>query len=220
MDSAVIFDMDGTLLDTEVVWDDVRRELAAEAGIPWPESATTAMMGMSTPEWSAYMVDRVGFRVTQAEATELVIGGMRRAYRRGVPVLPGAVEAVRRMASRWPLGCASSSPRVLVEAGLEFLGVRDLFAAVRSTEEGPARGKPHPDAYLWVAQELGADPGRCLVVEDSGNGVAAGLAAGMHVVAVPPAFHPPSPDLLARCDAVLETLDGLTVDLVAGLLGP
>lgn len=214
---AIVLDMDGTLTDTEETWDVVRRGLAARAGIPWPEEATTAMMGMSTREWSTYLVEHVRFPGTPEDAARDTIGGMVEAYHRGLPLMPGAVECVHRLAAAapTPLGLASSSPRVLIDAALQEMGVTDLFGATVSTEE-VAAGKPAPDGYLEAARLLGVDPARCLAVEDSSNGIRSALAAGMRVIAVPPAFHPPAPELLARC-MVVASLDDITPELLAGL---
>ena len=215
---AVVFDMDGTLTDSEQEWDVVRRGLAAEEGIAWPEEATRAMMGMSTPEWSAYLVGTVGLSGTPEEAARRTIDGMAAAYREGrIPVLHGAVDAVHRMAEVAPLAVASSSPRSLIEAGLDLLGVRDLVAVVVSTEEVD-RGKPHPDGFLAACAALRVDPASTVAVEDSTNGLRSALAAGMKVVAVPPRFHPPAEDVLGRVHAVIDDLDALTVELVEGLL--
>lgn len=217
MTQAVIFDLDGTLIDTEPVWESVRRELAAQDGIEWPESASRAMMGMSTREWSAYMADVVGIGPTAELAARRTIDGLVERYDRDLPVLPGAREVVRRLAAHWPLAVASSSPRDLIEHALQALGVRDLIAVVRSTEEGTARGKPAPDAFLWVADQLDAEPARTVVIEDSAGGIQAGLNAGMAVVAVPRPFLTPSDDLLAKASVVLAHLDELTVELVDNL---
>ncbi|MFZ1384057.1 MAG: HAD family phosphatase, partial [Propionicimonas sp.] len=167
--TAVVFDMDGTLTDTEHIWDVVRRQLAASEGLSWPEEATTAMMGMSTQQWSTYLSEVVGLSGTPQEAAERTIDGMQVAYRSGIELLPGAREAVRRMAGHWPLGLASSSPRVLIDAALEFMGVSDLFVATLSTEELGGAGKPAPDVYLEVCRRLGVDAGRALAVEDAPN---------------------------------------------------
>ena len=217
MTQAVIFDLDGTLIDTEPVWESVRRELAAQDGIEWPESASRAVMGMSTREWSAYMADVVGIGPTAELAARRTIDGLVERYDRDLPVLPGAREVVRRLAAHWPLAVASSSPRDLIEHALQALGVRDLIAVVRSTEEGTARGKPAPDAFLWVADQLDAQPARTVVIEDSAGGIQAGLNAGMPVVAVPRPFLTPSDDLLAKASVVLAHLDELTVELVDNL---
>ena len=214
---AVVFDMDGTLTDSEEEWDIVRRQLAADEGIAWPEVATKAMMGMSTPEWSTYLVESVGLSGTPDEAARRTIDAMADAYREGrIPLLHGAKDAVHRMAEIAPLAVASSSPRVLIEAGLELLGVRDLIAVTVSTEE-VARGKPHPDGFLAACDQLRVDPTATVAIEDSTNGLKSALAAGMKVVAVPPRFHPPAEDVLARAHAVIDDLDALTVDLVDGL---
>ncbi|HHU40191.1 MAG TPA: HAD family phosphatase [Propionibacterium sp.] len=214
---AIVFDMDGTLTDSEEEWDVVRRGLAEADGVPWPGEATQAMMGMSTPEWTAYLVEAVGLRGTAHEAGRRTIDGMADAYRSGrIPVLPGAVDAVRRMAAIAPLAVASSSPPELIEAGLDLLGVRDLVGVVVSTEE-VERGKPHPDGFLEAASRLGVDPTTCVAIEDSTNGVKSALAAGMRTVVVPPRFHPPAAEVLDRAHAVIDDLDALTVELVHGL---
>ncbi len=214
--AAIIFDLDGTLIDTEESWDIVRRGLARDAGLTWPDGATQAMMGMSTQEWSAYLVDAVGLPVTPDEAARLTIEAMAAHHRAGVDVLPGAVEAVRRMADRYPVAIASSSPRVLIDAAVEALGIGDLLQATVSTEE-VERGKPAPDGYLRACELLGVPPGEAVAVEDAPNGIRSALAAGMAVVAVPPHFHPPSAELLAEA-TVVESLDQLTLDVVAEAL--
>ncbi|WGT46292.1 HAD family hydrolase [Tessaracoccus lacteus] len=214
--AAIIFDLDGTLIDTEESWDIVRRGLARDAGLAWPDGATQAMMGMSTQEWSAYLVDAVGLPVTPDEAARLTIEAMAAHHRAGVDVLPGAVEAVRRMADRYPVAIASSSPRVLIDAAVEALGIGDLLQATVSTEE-VERGKPAPDGYLRACELLGVAPGEAVAVEDAPNGIRSALAAGMAVVAVPPHFHPPSAELLAEA-TVVESLDQLTLDVVAEAL--
>jgi len=214
--AAIIFDLDGTLIDTEESWDIVRRGLARDAGLTWPDGATQAMMGMSTQEWSAYLVDAVGLPVTPDEAARLTIEAMAAHHRAGVDVLPGAVEAVRRMADRYPVAIASSSPRVLIDAAVEALGIGDLLQATVSTEE-VERGKPAPDGYLRACELLGVAPGEAVAVEDAPNGIRSALAAGMAVVAVPPHFHPPSAELLAEA-TVVESLDQLTLDVVAEAL--
>jgi len=209
--------MDGPLTDSEETWDVVRRGLAAAEGLPWPEEATPAMMGMSTPEWSTYLVEAVGLSGTPQEVARRTIEGMANAYRRGdIPVLPGAADAVRRMAAVAPLAVASSSPASLIGGGLDLVGVGDLVGVRVSTEE-VARGKPAPDGYLEACRRLGVQPGDAVAVEDSTNGLRSAMAAGMRVVAVPPRFHPPAPEVLAAAHAVIHNLDELTPELVRGL---
>lgn len=215
---AVVFDMDGILVETEPLWDKVRRRLAAEDGLAWPESSTPVMMGLSTKEWAEHMTDVVGFDGTWQEVARRVIDGMADEYATGgLPVLPGAVEAVRRMAGLVPTAIASSSPRRLIDVVVARLGLGDLLSVTVSTEEVP-RGKPYPDGYLRACELMGRDPARSVAVEDSTNGVLSARAAGMAVVCVPPSFHPPAEVTLALCSAVLETLDGLTEDLVRSLV--
>jgi HAD superfamily hydrolase (TIGR01509 family) len=216
--SVVVFDLDGTLTDTEADWDVVRRGLAAEDGRPWPEGATQAMMGMSTQEWAAYLQGTVGLRGSAEDAAKRTIDGMLAVYHRGLTVLPGAVEAVLRMNSRWTVGLASSSPRVLIDAAVAELGLADVFATTLSTEELNGAGKPAPDVYLEVCRRLGADPSRSVAVEDAPNGIRSAHAAGMAVIAVPPHFHPPTADVLELADAVIENLDALDEALVSGLV--
>lgn len=217
--TAVVFDMDGTLTDTEHIWDVVRRELADAEGLPWPEEASRAMMGMSTQEWSAYLSDVVGLAGTAEDAAKKTIDGMVAAYARGLDVLPGAVEAVQRMHARWPLGLASSSPRVLIDAAVAAMGIADLLVTTVSTEELNGAGKPAPDVYLEVCRRIGVAPASAVAVEDAHNGILSAHAAGLKVVAIPPHFNPPPASTLALADVVLDSLDDLTTDLVAGLVG-
>jgi len=212
--AAVVFDMDGILIETEPIWDKVRRRLAAEDGLSWPESSTPIMMGLSTREWAEHMTDVVGFSGTWEEVAQRTIDGVAGEYASGgLPVLPGAVEAVRRMAGLVPTAIASSSPRRLIDLVVSRLDLGDALTVTVSTEE-VARGKPFPDGYLRACELLGSDPARSVAVEDSTNGVRSAFAAGMKVVCVPPGFHPPAEDTLALCAAVLDTLDGLTEELL------
>lgn len=213
---AVVFDMDGILIETEPIWDEVRRGLAAAEDLPWPDGATQAMMGMSTQEWSTYLVETVGLAGTPAQAADRVIDGMAAAYADHLPVLPGAREAVRRMASRGPVAIASSSPRRLIDLVSVELGIDDVLAVTVSTEE-VERGKPAPDGYLKACELLGIDPTGTVAVEDSANGVRSAHAAGLTVVCVPPGFHPPTADVLELAAAVLGSLDELDEALLASL---
>jgi len=217
--TAVVFDLDGTLTDTEHIWDGVRRGLADAEGLPWPEDASRAMMGMSTQQWSAYLSEVVGVAGTAQDAARKTIDGMAASYASGLHLLPGAVEAVRRMHARWPLGLASSSPRVLIDEAVATMGLAGLFVATVSTEELNGAGKPAPDVYLEVCRRIGVDPGSAVAVEDAHNGILSAHAAGLKVVAVPPHFNPPPASTLALADVVLDSLDELTTDLVADLLG-
>lgn len=211
-----MFDLDGVLIDSEPVWEDVRRQVVAAHGGHWAPDAQDRLMGMSTAEWSAYMSADLGVRLPPAEVADVVIAAMAARYREHLPLLPGAVEAVRRMGSRFVLGLASASPRSLIGTVLDTSGLRSAFAAVRSTEE-EARGKPAPDVYLSVAAQLGMPPGSCAAVEDSSNGLRSAEAAGMTVIAVPRPAYPPAADALAGARLVLPSLTELTIDAVSAL---
>lgn len=215
MIEAVIFDMDGLLLDSEGVWDDVREELARECGGRWHKGAQRDMMGMSAPEWSRYMHDVIGLTESPAEIDREVVRRMEADYRRSLPLLPGAVAAVERLAARWPLGLASSSNRELIELALDLAAIADRFRVTVSSEEVD-RGKPAPDVYLEAAQQLGVEPSRAAAVEDSHNGILAAKAAGMHVVAIPNSHYPPRGEALSAADVVLASLDELTLEAIAG----
>jgi HAD superfamily hydrolase (TIGR01509 family) len=210
---AVVFDLDGVLLDSEQLWDAAREQLARERGGRWHDSAQRDMMGMSSREWSRYMHDTIGLAEPPEEINCEVVQRLADLYRLRLPVIPGAREAVERLAARWPLGVASSSNRELIDLVLELLGVQHLFKATVSSEE-VARGKPAPDVYLEAARRLGADPARAAAVEDSQNGILAAQAAGMRVIAIPNRHFPPDEQALAEADVVLDSLAGLTAEAV------
>jgi HAD superfamily hydrolase (TIGR01509 family) len=210
---AVVFDLDGVLVDSEQVWDDVREKLAKERGGRWHDRAQADMMGMSSPEWSAYMHDVIGLPESPDEINDEVVRRMIERYGESLPLLDGAIAAIHRLAARFTLAVASSSNRSIIELVLERAGVAGLFAAVVSSEE-VARGKPAPDVYLEAARRLGVEPERCAAIEDSSNGLRAAHAAGMRVVAVPNVHYPPAEDALALADAVAASPGELTPALV------
>jgi HAD superfamily hydrolase (TIGR01509 family) len=210
---AAVFDLDCVLLDSEQVWDAVRRGLAVEAGRQWPVDATRAMQGMSTAEWSTYLTDVVGVPGEPGEVAATVIDRVAARYESRLPLLPGAVEAVQRLGSDWPLGLASSSPRRLIDAVLDSAGLASWFSATVSTEEVEA-GKPAPVVYLEVVQRLGVDPNAVVAIEDSSNGLRSAAAAGLRVIAVPNASYPPTEDALALANVVVHSLDEITPRLV------
>lgn len=217
--AAVVFDMDGILIETEPIWDKVRRGLADAEGLAWPDGSTPAMMGMSTREWAVHLSEVVGFSGTWEEVAQRVIDGVAAEYATGgLPILEGAVQAVRTASALCPTAIASSSPRRLIDLVVERLGLHELLSVTVSTEEVD-RGKPYPDGYLRACELLGADPGRSVAVEDSTNGIRSAHAAGMAVVCVPPAFHPPAQETLDLCAAVLDSLTGLTDQLLDSLVG-
>jgi HAD superfamily hydrolase (TIGR01509 family) len=213
---AVVFDLDGVLVDSEHVWDAARRELAAERGRPWPEPATRDMMGMSSLEWSRYMHDRVGLPEPPEEISAEVVRRLEEIYRQELPLIEGAAESVERLAERWPLGLASSSNRELIDLVLELSRLAHYFRVTISSEEVP-RGKPAPDVYLEAARRLGVASARCAAVEDSENGIRSAKAAGMHVLAIPNRVYPPTEDALELADAVLTSVKELTPEIIERL---
>jgi HAD superfamily hydrolase (TIGR01509 family) len=214
--AAVVFDLDGVLIDSEPVWNAAREALVRERGGTWDERATTDMMGMSSKEWSSYMHDRLGVPMTPAEINNDVVRRVASTYEHGLPLLPHALETVRELAAHWPLGLASSSNRPIIDLVLERSGVRACFAAVVSSEE-VAHGKPAPDVYLAAARELDVDPKDCAAVEDSTNGIKSAVAAGMRTIAVPNRQFRPDDDVLTSAAVVVSSLAEVTVDLVASL---
>lgn len=214
--AAVVFDLDGVLLDSEGTWARARRDVAQEAGRPWPPGADQAMIGMSSPEWAAYMHDEIAVDDDPKTIIDAVVERVLETYDERLPLLPGAAEAVRRLAARWPLGLASSSNRPVIDAVLEASGLGTSFAVTVSSEE-VARGKPAPDVYLAAAVGLGVDAVRCAAVEDSTNGIRSAVAAGMAVIAVPNRQFPPDADVMALVATVLDDLDALTPEVVDGL---
>jgi HAD superfamily hydrolase (TIGR01509 family) len=212
---AVVFDLDGVLLASEEVWDSVRERYVRERGGRYDGEVQRAMMGMSAPEWSRYLHDEAGVPDDPATINRDVVERMLEAYRSELPLLPGAVSTVRRIANAFPLALASSSNREVFEEVLELAGLAACFQATVSAEE-VEKGKPAPDVYLETARRLGVEPARCSAVEDSHAGIRSAKAARMRVVAIPNASYPPDEEALALADAVVESLDGLTVDVLNG----
>jgi HAD superfamily hydrolase (TIGR01509 family) len=212
---AVVFDLDGVLIQSEEVWDDVREQFVRERGGRYDAEIQRAMMGMSSPEWSRYLHEDAGVADDPDAINAEVVRRLLSAYRDRLPLIPGALDAVRRLADRFPLGIASSSNRELIDAVLEAAGLAALFAATVSSEE-VAHGKPAPDVYLEAARRLGIAPERCAAVEDSHGGIRSAKNAGMRVVAIPNPSYPPDDEALALADVTIGSLDELTVGVVSG----
>ena len=208
MIDAVVFDLDGVILQSEEVWDEVRGAFIRERGGRYNAEAQRAMMGMSAPEWSRYMHEELGVPDPPEEISDEIVRRMIARYRARLPLIPGAREAVERLAARWRLGIASSSNRPLIDAALELAGLAHLFQATVSSEEAP-RGKPAPDVYLEAARRLGVAPERAAAIEDSHAGIRSAKAAGMRVVAIPNPSYPPDEHALAEADVVLDSISEL-----------
>ncbi len=212
---AVVFDLDGVLISSEEVWDDVREQFVRERGGRYDAEIQRAMMGMSSPEWSRYLHEHANVPDEPDAINREVVRRMLERYGSELPLIDGAVEAVRRLAERWPLAIASSSNRPLIDRVLELAGLRSYFRATVSSEE-VAQGKPAPDVYLEAARRLDADPRQCAAIEDSHGGIRSAKSAGMRVVAIPNPTYPPDDEALALADVVLDSLRELTPDTVAG----
>jgi HAD superfamily hydrolase (TIGR01509 family) len=212
---ALVFDLDGVLLDSEQVWNEAKEELVREQGGRWREDAPRRMMGMSSPEWAAYLRDELGVSLDPEAISDQVVSRLEQIYRARLPLIDGALEAVDRLAASLPLGLASSSNREIIDLFLELTGLGPRFAVTLSSEE-VARGKPAPDVYLEVLRRLRADPAGSIAVEDSENGIRAAKAAGMRVVAVPNPHYPPDPAVLAHADDVVGSLHELTLERALG----
>lgn len=216
MADAVIFDLDGVIVDSEPVWEEVRRRYVATHGGTWQPDSQRRLMGMSTGEWAHYLSTELGVSRTPEQVARDVIDEMGRRYGERIPLIPGAVEAVRELAVGWRLGLASSSPARLIEVALAAAGLTDVFEVTLSTERTP-RGKPAPDVYLAVAKQLNVDPARCVAIEDSSNGVRSAAAAGMRVVAIPHAGYPLDPDAQALVSVTLSSVADLSRQTIARL---
>jgi HAD superfamily hydrolase (TIGR01509 family) len=213
---AIVFDVDGVLIDSEPVWERVRRALVTEHGGRWPDDAQDRMMGMSTAEWSAYMSEDFDLPLSPQKVADQVIAAMTAEYRVHLPLLPGAVDAVRALAGRWRLAVASSAPKSLIEVVLNASGLRPAFVAAVSSEE-VRLGKPAPDVYLEATARLGVSPASGAAVEDSSNGLRSAAAAGLTVIAVPRPEYPPAPDALRLARVVLGSLTELTPGTIDAL---
>jgi HAD superfamily hydrolase (TIGR01509 family) len=212
---AVIFDLDGLLLDSESAWDGGRKALVAEHGLEWPDGATEAMLGMSAPEWSRYVNEQLSVPLEPAEISDRVVAHVLDGYEQRLPLLPGAEQAVARIAERWPLALASSSNKPVIDRVMETSGWGSTFRAWVSSEE-VGRGKPAPDVFLEAARRLGVDPADAAGIEDSHNGILAARAAALRVIAIPNHEFPPGADALEQADVVLGSLDELTPEVVEG----
>lgn len=215
---AVIFDLDGVLVDSEPVWEEIRRRYVADHGGAWQPDTQSRLMGMSTGEWARYLSRDLGVRRTPEQVAAEVVAQMADRYAVRVPLVPGAGAVVRDLARYWPAGLASSSPSRLILAAVAAADLAGTFAVTLSTEEVP-RGKPAPDVYLTVADRMGVDPAACVAVEDSSNGVRSAAAAGMCVVAVPHRLYPLDDDARTRTALVVSGIADVTADAVRAAAG-
>lgn len=214
--NAVVFDLDGVLIDSEPLWEQVRRELVEERGGRWLAEAQSRLMGMSTPEWAQYLHEDLAVDLPPNQIAETVISRMAARYEQELPLLPDAADALHRVGQRWRLGLASSSPRVLIDTVLAAAGWTHLFDVTVSTEQ-VAAGKPAPDVYRAAVGQLQTAPGSTAAVEDSTNGMRSAAAAGLHLIAIPRLGYAPAEDALKRADLVLPGLAALSVAALESL---
>jgi HAD superfamily hydrolase (TIGR01509 family) len=213
---AVIFDLDGVLVDSEQVWDRVRRGFVQAHGGTWRDDSSRHMMGLSTGEWARYLTADLGVKLAEEEVADQVIEAMRNDYDRHLPLVPGAASAVHQLAAEWPLAVASGSPMLLIEAVLGGASIRDAFKVLVSCDE-VAAGKPAPDVYLEAARRLNVRAERCVVVEDSSNGIKSAAAAGAAIIAIPNRMYRPDESVLGLVDVVLSDIEQLTSQAISSL---
>ncbi|HLA69560.1 MAG TPA: HAD family phosphatase [Bacteroidota bacterium] len=206
---AVIFDLDGLLVDSEPVWFKVRTGMFRRFGLVWTDDDQKALMGRNTRSWIDYVEVKLDGKLSREEIVRETLEGMVRGYRtHEVRIMPGAQDALDYSSERYAIGLASGSPLILIEAALKSNDWTDRFAEVLSSDDVP-HGKPAPDVYLEVMKRLGVSPAESVVVEDSGSGILAGKAAGASVVAVPNVNLMPPKDILNAADIVIGSLAAL-----------
>lgn len=206
---AVIFDLDGVLVDSEIWWHEERVDWARHRGLVWTHEDSSHVMGANSRGWARIMRERMGLPSTEEAAIEDdIVGRVVRRYVDGAPEIEGAIETVRAIAERWPVAIASSAHRAVIDASLHATGLAAAIPIVVSSDD-VEHGKPAPDVYIETARQLGVNPETCLVIEDSLNGVRAARAAGMIVVLVPNASIPPAAGAAELADLVLARLADL-----------
>ncbi len=212
---AVIFDMDGLLLDTESVY---RRAMVASAlgmGYEFPDEFCQSMVGTAEADIHLILQQRFGTDFPIAQLFQECELEMQRSLEGGVPVKAGAAELIGELATRGlPMAVATSTVRRIAEHHLKRAGLLDHFSAV-CTREDVTRGKPHPEIFLKAAAALGVRAERCLILEDSHHGVRAAHAAGAMAVMVPDML-PPTDELRTLCVAVVRDLHDVRAMLQAG----
>ncbi|MCK6580249.1 MAG: HAD family phosphatase [Anaerolineae bacterium] len=213
---AVIFDMDGVLVDSEQYWWEARVEFAAERGLQWTMEFQRLAMGRSTVEWAQVMQERLHLDMALEAIMDDVIGRVSGKLSTRFPALPGALEAVHTAAQGYPVALASGSPTRVIQSVMAITGLDRIFQTVVYGDD-MAHGKPAPDIYFETARRLGVDPAHCLGIEDSGNGVRALHAAGMKIVAVPSPGFALSEEVLALADLALPSLESFSLEMIRSL---
>lgn len=211
---AVIFDMDGLMVDTEPLALQAWQQVLTAYGYTLDEALYRQMVGRRTDQSTQMLLDVYALPLTAAELMQRKTAVFARMRAQGVPVMPGLAELEAALAARaMPWGVATSSPRAHAVEILQQLGLTAVCQAIAAGDE-VAQGKPAPDIYLLAAQRLGVAPAACLALEDSAPGCQAALAAGMQVVAVPNGFTKTAdfsfvPHVLSSLHDVAAQLDRL-----------
>jgi HAD superfamily hydrolase (TIGR01509 family) len=213
---AVIFDMDGVLVESETYWWKSRVEFAAEIGKAWTDADHRRAMGRSTIEWAELMKERLEIDMSLEAIIEDVKSRVMAHYEEHMPSRPYALEAVAGIAREFRVGLASGSPTVLINHVLRLTGLDQVFETVVYGDEIP-NGKPAPDSYLHALKVMGVAPDEAAGIEDSSAGVRALVNAGMYTVGAPMPEFPLPADIVALCDRVIVSLDQFTPELVRSM---
>ena len=210
---AIIFDMDGVLVDSEVYWDKSRVEFAKDRGKTWTDEFQRLAMGRSTVGWAQVMQEKLQLD----ESIDEIIAEMKARviahYEKRMPTRPGAIESVHHMKQHYRVGLASGSPTEIIKAVMRITGLDQVFE-VMVYGDGIARGKPAPDIYLEAMAQLGVTAPVTVGIEDSANGLRSLKAAGILAVAAPSPDYPLPADILALGDAHISTLADFNIDLI------
>ncbi len=213
---AVVFDMDGLLVDSEPLWQRARIEAFGADRLRWTDEDQTRVMGSSTRGWATYVAERLEHAYSVDEVIVRVVDQMEQFYRTEVPLLPGARQAVESLQGLYPLGLASGSPTQLIRAVFDGAGWQKVFSEIISTDD-LRRGKPAPDVYLEITRRMGINPSNTAIFEDSANGILSGYEAGTKVIAVPSSYLRPPQDALNKASLVLESLLDFSPELLRDL---
>ncbi|ABM57798.1 HAD family hydrolase [Verminephrobacter eiseniae] len=214
---AVVFDMDGVLIDSEVIWRQVRTEFCAENGMCWSAADQESTMGCNTAMWSRIMVQRLQLRarlgMDEAAIAREIKARLLSKYQARLPEREGAIAAVQRVATRYKVALASGSPNDIAAHVMRVTGLDRVFLAATYGDD-VAQGKPAPDIYLDVLRKIGVAPQHALGVEDSGNGIRSLHAAGMGIIAAPGPEFALTDELLALADGCIGSMTELSLDMV------
>jgi HAD superfamily hydrolase (TIGR01509 family) len=210
---AVVFDLDGIILDSEQTWNEARTQLARQYGRTWTHRDQVDMMGSSPRTWPAQMAQKLSLPLAPEDIRQSVVGTLLESYKRSLPIVPRAPEVARALATNWPLGLASSSDRAVIDYVLELADLSNLFTVTVSSEEVD-NGKPSPDIYLETCRRMGVDPKNCVAIEDSWSGLVSAASAGLAVIAIPNKTYQPSREFVQLADVTLQDISDLTPAIV------